>query len=370
MHGRLAAPPAAAGCLEADAIAANEARGLIALADDTQGEEIAVLRDFLRSNVEAADALLAERFWSGRDVLDLVHARAWVVEQLLLLAWRRLVPFLEGVALVAVGGFGRGELHPASDVDLMVLLDNDIGDELPRREIEAFVQLLWDAGFYLGHSVRTVNQCRDESLKDIVTTTTLMESRLLVGARDLYEQMLEVTAPPGVWPAAEFFEAKYAEQKARHERYHETAYNLEPNIKEGPGGLRDIQTISWVARRHFDADHLHGLVTHEFLTDSEYHDLVGGKRFLWRVRFALHLLAGRAEDRLLFDYQRQIAERFGFEDSETSLAVEQFMQLYYRTVMRLERLNDALLQLFQEAFLNREQDEVRHLNERFRVRNG
>ena len=370
MHGRLAAPPAAAGCLEADAIAANEARGLIALADDTQGEEIAVLRDFLRSNVEAADALLAERFWSGRDVLDLVHARAWVVEQLLLLAWRRLVPFLEGVALVAVGGFGRGELHPASDVDLMVLLDDDIGDELPRREIEAFVQLLWDAGFYLGHSVRTVNQCRDESLKDIVTTTTLMESRLLVGARDLYEQMLEVTAPPGVWPAAEFFEAKYAEQKARHERYHETAYNLEPNIKEGPGGLRDIQTISWVARRHFDADHLHGLVTHEFLTDSEYHDLVGGKRFLWRVRFALHLLAGRAEDRLLFDYQRQIAERFGFEDSETSLAVEQFMQLYYRTVMRLERLNDALLQLFQEAFLNREQDEVRDLNERFRVRNG
>ena len=370
MHGRLAAPPAAAGCLDTDAIAAHQARGLIALADDTQGEEIAALRDFLRGNVEAADGLLAERFWSGRDVLDLVHARAWVVEQLLLLAWRRLVPFLDGVALVAVGGFGRGELHPASDVDLMILLDDDIGDELPRREIETFVQMLWDAGFYLGHSVRTVNQCRDESLKDIVTTTTLMESRLLVGARDLYEQMLEVTAPPGVWPAAEFFEAKYAEQKARHERYHETAYNLEPNIKEGPGGLRDIQTISWVARRHFDADHLHGLVTHEFLTDSEYHDLVGGKRFLWRVRFALHLLAGRGEDRLLFDYQRQIAERFGFEDSETSLAVEQFMQLYYRTVMRLERLNDALLQLFQEAFLNREQDEVRDLNERFRVRNG
>ena len=370
MHGRLAAPAACADCLDLDRIRELEAEGVIQLDDAQSSQQLAELRDFIRDAVEKADAELAKHFWAGRDVLELVHSRAWVVEQLLLLAWRRLVPFTEEIGLVAVGGYGRGELHPGSDVDLLILLGDEIGGDLPREEIESFVQMLWDAGFYLGHSVRTVSQCVEEAEKDIVTTTSLMESRLLAGSMVLFNRMLEATSSRSIWPAAEFFEAKYAEQKQRHERYHETAYNLEPNIKEGPGGLRDIQTISWVTRRHFGADHLHGLVTNRFLTDSEYHDLVGGKRFLWRVRFALHLLAGRAEDRLLFDHQRQIAERFGFEDSETSLAVEKFMQLYYRTVMRLERLNESLLQLFVEAFLSRDKDELRDLTDDFRARNG
>jgi [protein-PII] uridylyltransferase len=370
MHGRLAAPAACADCLDTEHVGKLAAEGLLDLDAADAADQLAALRDFLRDAVQGADAHLAEQFWAGRDVLELVHSRAWVVEQLLLLAWRRLVPFNDEIGLVAVGGYGRGELHPGSDVDLLILLGDDIGDKLPRQAIESFVQLLWDAGFYLGHSVRTVAQCIEEADKDIVTATALMESRLLAGSLGLLERMLEGTSPQRLWPAARFFEAKFEEQQARHERFHETAYNLEPNIKEGPGGLRDIQTISWVTRRHFGADHLHGLVTHEFLTDSEYHDLVGGKRFLWRVRFALHLLAGRSEDRLLFDYQSQIAERFGFEDSETSLAVEQFMQLYYRTVMRLERLNESLLQLFREAFLGRDDDELRDLNKSFRARNG
>ena len=238
------------------------------------------------------------------------------------------------------------------------------------NEVEAFVQLLWDAGFYLGHSVRTVSECAEDAADDVVTTTTFMESRLLAGSMDLLDEMLAVTAPGRIWDAKEFFAAKFEEQKQRHERYHDTAYNLEPNIKEGPGGLRDIQMISWVARRHLGAQTLHGLVEHDYISESEHRDLVGGQHLLWRVRYALHLLAGRAEDRLLFDFQRQIAERFGFEDSTTSLAVEQFMQLYYRTVMRLERLNESLLQLFQEALLSSGQDEVIELNEDFQVRNG
>ena len=273
MHGRLAAPAASADCLDLEQIGKLEAEGLIDLDSEDAAGQLADLRDFLRNAMEKADAHLAEQFWDGRDVLELVHSRAWAVEQLLLLAWRKLVPFMEDVGLVAVGGYGRGELHPGSDVDLLILLGDDIGDHLPRKEIESFVQLLWDAGFYLGHSVRTVAQCAEESLKDIVTTTALMESRLLAGSMGLLDRMLEVNSPTRIWPAPEFFRAKYAEQKARHERFHETAYNLEPNIKEGPGGLRDIQTISWVTRRHFRSSHLHGLVTNEFLTDSEYHDL-------------------------------------------------------------------------------------------------
>ena len=371
MLGRLAAPPASAGCLDLEQIEALESAGAILPLDKKDSlQQIGELRDFIREQLGRADALLAERFWAGHDVVELVHSRAWVVEQLLLLAWKRLVPFLDGIGLVAVGGYGRGELHPCSDVDLLILLDDQIGDQLPREEIEAFVQLLWDAGFYLGHSVRTISQCAEDAAEDVVTATTLMETRLLAGPIDLLNRMLEVTSPERIWPAKDFFAAKYEEQIQRHERYHETAYNLEPNIKEGPGGLRDIQMVSWVTRRHFAAETLHGLVVHGFLTGPEHRDLVGGKRLLWRVRYALHLLAGRAEDRLLFDFQRQIAERFGFEDSDTSLAVEQFMQLYYRTVMRLERLNESLLQLFQEAFLDRSSDEFRDLGDDFRARNN
>ncbi|MGD8577863.1 MAG: [protein-PII] uridylyltransferase, partial [Lysobacterales bacterium] len=235
---------------------------------------------------------------------------------------------------------------------------------------EAFVQLLWDAGFYLGHSVRTVSQCVEDAADDIVTTTSFMESRLLAGSLDLLSTMQAATAPDRLWSSKAFFEAKFEEQVQRHTRFHETAYNLEPNIKEGPGGLRDIQMISWVTRRHFGARTLHGLVEHDFISESEHRDLVGGQRFLWRVRYALHLLAGRAEDRLLFDFQRQIAGRFGFTDSDVSLAVEQFMQLYYRTVMRLERLNESLLQSFQEALTPREHDEIIELSDEFCARNG
>jgi len=376
MDGRLAAPPASRGCLDLAALEAFSSD--LQLIDQQAGdvrEKTAVLRDFVRDALKRADQHLADGFWAGDDVIQRVHARAWFVEQLLLLVWKSLVPFSQKISLVAVGGYGRGELHPHSDVDLLILLDDHIGKSIPRSEIESFIQLLWDAGFYLGHSVRTVRECGEDSRQDVVTVTTLMESRLLAGSRSLLDQMHTVTSTDKLWPAKEYFEAKFEEQKQRHARYHETAYNLEPNIKEGPGGLRDIQMISWVAKRHFNSHTLHGLVENGFISESEHRDLVGGQRFLWRVRFALHVLAGRAEDRLLFDYQRQIAERFGFEDQENNLAVEQFMQLYYRTVMRLERLNESLLQLFQEALIFPAVDEpevlVNHPSKgQFRIRNG
>jgi [protein-PII] uridylyltransferase len=370
MHGRLAALPATRGCVDLDQIQQFESMGVIDLDGKDCIDETARLRHYLRDSLEKADAKLAKRFWNGEDVVQLVHSRGWVVEQMLLLAWRRLVPFSDGISLVAVGGYGRGELHPNSDVDLLILLDDESCTTPPTRQIEAFVQLLWDAGFYLGHSVRTVEQCAEDAAADIVTVTSFMESRLLAGSMELLNALREATDTDRIWDARTFFEAKYEEQQQRHERYHETAYNLEPNIKEGPGGLRDIQMISWVARRYFGSQTLHGLVEHDFISESEHRDLVGGQHLLWRIRYALHLLAGRAEDRLLFDFQRQIAERFGFTDSETTLAVEQFMQLYYRTVMRLERLNESLLQQFQEALLYPGPDRVEKLTDDFQACNG
>ena len=371
MLGRLAAPPAARGCLDLTAI--ETFSGKIQLIDGKAPdapEKTSALRDFIREALREADLSLAEKFWSGDDIVQLVRARAWVVEQLVLLAWKSLVPFSGNISLVAVGGYGRGELHPHSDVDLLILLGDSAGNSLPESEIESFVQMLWDAGFYLGHSVRTIQDCLEGAQEDVVVVTAMMESRLLAGSKPLLDEMLEITSARKMWSGKEFFAAKFEEQQQRHARYHETAYNLEPNIKEGPGGLRDIQMISWVAKRYYGAQTLHGLVENGVISESEHRDLVGGQRFLWRVRFALHLLAGRAEDRLLFDYQRQIAERLGFEDQENSLAVEQFMQLYYRTVMRLERLNESLLQLYQEALFFPADHETEPLEADFHIRHG
>jgi [protein-PII] uridylyltransferase len=210
-----------------------------------------------------------------------------------------------------------------------------------------------------------------ESKNDITVATNLMEARRIVGDTKLFERMREATSGSKLWPSRKFFEAKWAEQRARHHKFHDTAYNLEPNVKEGPGGLRDIQMIGWVAKRHFGADTLHELVTHEFLTEAEYASLSEGQEFLWQVRFALHVTTGRHEDRLLFDYQRTLAEEFGYSDDDANLAVEKFMKRYYRTIMELSRLNEMLLELFQEAILHADaRRSVTPINRRFQAVNG
>lgn len=361
LRGLLTKPAAAAGCLDENCLN-------ITIGTSTPGQ---LLRT-LKSALGEADACLAGMFHATEDVNQLVKARAWVVDQLILCAWRNLFPAGENVSLVAVGGFGRGELHPHSDVDLLILLaDSTPSDEL-RTAIETFVTLLWDAGFYLGHSVRTVDACVTEAKKDIATATNLMESRLLSGSREMMQSMLDATAADQVWSAAEFFDAKFAEQVRRHEQYHDTAYNLEPNIKEGPGGLRDIQMIGWVAKRHFNTQSLHTLVERGFLTESELQDLKDGRTFLWEIRFALHLLAGRGEDRLLFEFQRRIAEHFYAPDpaQHPNAGVERFMQRYYRTIMQNERLNEMLLQLFNEELLPQKNLPSEDLGEDFRNTQG
>jgi len=361
LRGRLNRPPAAGGCLNPDSLSISAGK-----------QTLSQLVKTLKLALFDADECLKKKFRAGTDVNQLVKARAWVVDQLVLYAWHNLIPNDENVSLVAVGGFGRGELHPHSDADLLILLDKSPPSGPLRRAIESFVTLLWDAGFYLGHSVRTVEVCVSEAKKDIATATSLMEGRLLCGREDMMLEMLEATSADQVWSAAEFFDAKFAEQVKRHQQYHDTAYNLEPNIKESPGGLRDIQMIGWVAKRHFNTQSLHSLVERGFLTETELQDLKDGRTFLWEIRYALHLLAGRAEDRLLFEFQRQIAEHFYTADSEQNpnAGVERFMQRYYRTVMQNERLNEMLLQLFNEELLPQENLPSEDLGEDFRVTQG
>ncbi|MDE2088903.1 MAG: [protein-PII] uridylyltransferase [Gammaproteobacteria bacterium] len=324
-----------------------------------------------RAALRDGDARLRERFQQGAAAGELVTGRAGLIDLLLVKAWRRFVePGATDAALVAVGGYGRGELHPGSDIDLMILL-GDEAHELYRDRIERFLVFLWDIGLEVGHSVRSLADCARESRQDITVATNLMEARLLDGSPALFDAMRSRTGPDRIWSSRRFFEAKWREQQQRHHKFHDTAYKLEPNVKEGPGGLRDIQMVGWVAKRHFGAATLRDLVGHGFLTDTEYQALMAGQEFLWQVRFALHVLTGRREDRLLFDHQCALAGLFGYRDQGHDLAVEQFMQRYYRTVMDLERLNEMLLQLFQEAILYADDPGAPvSINKRFQARKG
>src|SRR3990172_1601389 len=281
--------------------------------------------------------LLNEAFVAGMPVNTLVKQRAWLIDQLLMAAWGHIITN-DALALVAVGGYGRGELHPASDIDLMILVNTRRSKPL-NQSIEKFLIFLWDIGLEVGHSVRTIKDCIYEAKNDITVATNLMESRLLAGNASIYNEMCRQTGTKKIWPNKKFFEAKLKEQIERHKKYDNSEHKLEPNIKEGPGGLRDIQMIGWVAKRHFGADTLKDLITHDFLSAEEYRILNAGQSLLWRIRYALHFITNHREDRLLFDYQRNVAELFGFRSQDSS-GVEQFMKIYYRTVRELNILNE------------------------------
>ena len=325
--------------------------------------------DLFKACINAGSDELAQRYRAGEPVETLVRDHARFIDEVLRRAWALHMPEQADAALIAVGGYGRAELHPKSDVDVLILTGDEPASLIDH--IEQFVMLLWDMGLEIGHSARSLTQCIDEAKKDMTVMTNLIESRWICGKEALYSTVRNTTSPAHMWPSDLFFNAKLVEQEARHRKYDDTAYNLEPNIKENPGGLRDIQMIGWVAKRHFGAQTMSDLVDHHFLTDQEYQLLVSCQSLLWRIRFALHLLTGRHEDRLLFDYQRALALEFGYRDEKENLGVEQFMQAYYRAVICLNRLNEMLLQLFREAILLKDNlGEVVPINRRFQARNG
>jgi [protein-PII] uridylyltransferase len=302
----------------------------------------------VRAGVERADAELTAALRGGMAVEQVVAIRAWVIEQAVLALWGRLVGPSQGVALVAVGGFGRGELHPRSDVDLLVLVDDRRPPEL-LASIERYFAALWDEGLAVGHAVRTVAECEEAARGDLTVMTNLVEQRLIAGAHDLHRDLQRVLDPARVWPVQAFSSGKRAEQQTRHARYNDTAYNLEPNLKEGPGGLRDLQTVCWIARRQLGLSTLESLRDGGLLSTEEHDALRAARGTLWRIRWALHLLARRGEERLVFEYQRELAQWFGLEDEHAqNLAVEQFMQGYYRAAAVVAKLNERLLQRLDE----------------------
>ncbi len=323
-----------------------------------------------RGALRTGRALLRERYLAGAAVQDILHIHAWLVDQLLSRVWSLHMQFAQGcgrTALTAVGGYGRGELYPASDIDLLILLEKSTHPGA-REFSRMLLGFLWDMGLEVGHSVRTLKDCVREARKDITVATNLMEARYLCGDAALFDEMRTVTGPDRIWPSRKFFQAKLQEQTERHHHFDDAIYRLEPNIKEGPGGLRDIQMISWVTQRQFGTATLHDLVALQFLSESEYRTLTRGRQLLAQLRCGIHYLAGHRDDRLLFDYQATLARHAGYADQPGSLAVEQFMKHYYRTVKELSLLNEILLQHFQEAILSPGRKPVRPISRRFQAR--
>jgi [protein-PII] uridylyltransferase len=304
-------------------------------------------------------------------IRELVAARAALVDGVLIAAWRFFsLDRDSNSALIAVGGYGRGELHPHSDVDLMILSATKPGTATCDN-LEKFIAFLWDIGLEIGHSVRTVDECVSLARDDITIATNIMEARTLFGDDSLRATLAERTGPQQMWPSDQFFKAKREEQDARHAKFNHTEYSLEPDLKNAPGGLRDLQTIAWVAKRHFGADSLDDLVEVGFLTIEEHSILNKCQDYLWRLRWLLHQINGRNENRLLFDYQRQVASRLGHQDNNANLAVEQSMKNYYRVALAISVMNELLLQLFDELIVQvGKTDRVQPLNRRFQVQNG
>jgi len=313
---------------------------------------------------------LARRFRSTEAIEKLVRDRARAIDHIIRRCWeKRGNGIASEMDLIAVGGYGRGELHPASDIDLLILHDSDSVASI-EEALTQFLTFLWDIGLEVGHSVRTLPDCRNQARADIGVMTTLLESRLIAGRGELFAQLPQYISGDDIWNSTDFFRAKVAEQRARHLRFHDTAHNLEPDVKSSPGGLRDIQILSWIALRHYGFGSLDKLVDEGLLTAGQLRILRSGRAFLWRIRFALHLLTGRREDRILFDHQIKLAEMLDYEDASYTLAVEQMMQRYYRTVMEVSRINEMALQLFEEAICGGEAEPSRHIGQNFQIRNA
>jgi [protein-PII] uridylyltransferase len=245
--------------------------------------------------------------------------------------------------LVAVGGFGRGALFPYSDIDILILLPAD--EQVARalsKQVEQFVASCWDTGLEIGSSVRTVAECISESDQDVTVRTSLLEARYLCGNKQLFKDFAK--AFEAAMDPKAFFQAKQAEQIQRHYKYQNTPYSLEPNCKESPGGLRDLQVISWVSKAALLGNTFKDLNEAGLITQRELTELNRNQRFLETLRANLHLLAGRRQDVLAFDLQAALAASMGITQESSRQASEAIMRRYYWAAKAVTQLNDVLLQ--------------------------
>ena len=286
----------------------------------------------------------------GTNIRQLVEVRACAIDSLLIALFKWFELDKTDLALFATGGYGRGELSLYSDIDILLLSPDEIGADASGK-IDKLVALLWDIGLEPALSVRSVNDALEAALDHTIASAQL-EARLLIGNEALRDMPIQIVNKQ--WSPRAFFDVKMEESKARYLQHNATEYNLEPNIKTAPGGLRDIHIIGWVTKRYFRVGKLYDLVQQNFLTEKEFDELSFAEGYLWQIRHYLHVLTGRNENKLLFDYQREIAQLMGYEtqpDDQPNAAVERFMRDYYRCAMQISTLSEMLTNHYYETII-------------------
>ena len=325
-----------------------------------------------RSEVEQQ---LQESYDNGQTIRDVIKARSNCIDEALVLLWNHAGLDQTELGLFAVGGYGRREMLPHSDIDIMILSENEISEEHGKL-ISNFIASLWDvSNFKPGISVRSLNDCVEQARNDLTVATTLIEARLITGYPHLAKWPRRIVAQ--TWADQTFYDAKMAEQSKRYAQHNNTESNLEPDIKNAPGGIRDINQIGWIAKRHFRVNRIYDLVHLGFITEFELAQLEEAESFLWEIRSHLHRLAKRDENRLLFDYQHEIAAKFGYvrvDGQPKNFAVEQFMKRYYRTAQQVSTLNEMLLAYFSESVVTPRlpdyERQIIDINEYFKIVDG
>lgn len=315
---------------------------------------------------------LQESFESGHPIREIVRSRSDIIDEALIFLWNHAELNQTNLGLFAVGGYGRREMLPYSDVDIMVLSEEELTSD-QEKQVSAFIASLWDVGnFKPGVSVRTIRSCYEQATNDLTVATALIEARIIIGNPNLAKWPRRIVSQ--TWTDKTFFDAKMTEQQHRYSQHNHTESNLEPDIKNAPGGIRDINQIGWIAKRHFRVNRIYDLVHLGFISEFELSVLEDAENFLWEIRHHLHRITKRDENRLLFDYQREIATKFGYthtEDQHPNYPIEQFMKRYYRTAQSVSTLNEMLLAYFQESVITPRlpnyERQIENVNERFKI---
>ncbi|GAB2883956.1 [protein-PII] uridylyltransferase [Paraburkholderia jirisanensis] len=320
----------------------------------------------LKADYKVAKNPLLERFKTASNVDAPMHALARITDEALRNAWSAC-ELSASFALVAVGGYGRGELAPHSDIDILVLLP-DATPPGSEACVEKFIGLAWDLGLELGSSVRSVSQCLEEAANDVTVRTSLLEARRICGSTTLFETFA-LRYQDALDPRA-FFQAKVLEMRQRHAKFQDTPYSLEPNVKESPGGLRDLQLILWVTRAAGFGSSWRELEARGLITNREARELRRNEAFLKTLRARLHVLAGRRQDILVFDLQTALAEGFGYKASATRRASEQLMRRYYWAAKAVTQLATILIQNIEAQLFPSTSGVTRVISERFVEKQG
>ncbi|MEB3766459.1 [protein-PII] uridylyltransferase [Acinetobacter sp. MD2] len=323
----------------------------------------------------AVEQQLEQLFEQGQSIRDIILARSNMIDEALTFLWQHAGLKHSNLALFAVGGYGRKEMLPYSDVDVMVLSEHELTPEL-EQQVSAFIASLWDVGnFKPGVSVRSIESCIEQARDDLTVATALIEARLIIGNAELSKWPRRIVAQ--TWSDKTFFDAKMQEQDKRHAQHHNTESNLEPDIKNAPGGIRDMNQIGWIAKRHFRVNRVYDLVHLGFISEFELKVLEDAEVFFWEIRHHLHRLTKRDENRLLFDYQREIAAKFGYlreEGKSPNYPIEQFMKRYYRAAQQVFTLNEILLAYFNESVITPRlpdyERNIKEINQNFKLVDG